>query len=167
MGRNKYLTDEMIEMLNKAYFHEITNSVVYDIIGSHLNVLGLTNLAEFWYDWSQEEKGHATLVREFLEQLNISLKFAQLESIECNLDKSLVEFVYTTVEREYKTTNLYHQLLDEAMNFENSSLLISFLHKMIDEQREETDKANTIFDKIVNIGEDRALLQLFDNSFKK
>ncbi len=166
MPKSKYLTDEVINMLNYAYHHEISNSLFYDYISSYLNVLGFNNLSEYWHEWSIEEKEHGKWVKNFMQDLNILLSPARLEDFAYDLSTSLIEFVNVTSDREDKTTQIYHNLLDVAMELENSGMLIQFVNKMLQEQIEETNKALTIKDQINNIGENKALMQLFDNGFE-
>lgn len=166
MSKNKYITDNMIDKLNYAYHHEISNSIYYDYISSYLDVLGYKNLANYWNEWSQEEKKHSQWVKEFLQNLNIPFSPAQVQTSEYNLNKELLEFVNVTIDREDKTTKLYHDILDIALELENSAMLVQFADKMLLEQIEETNKALTIQDKLTNIGDNKALLQLFDNTFE-
>lgn len=163
---NKYLSDDAILKLNYAYHHEISNSIFYDYIASYLNVLGFDNLSTYWEDWSNEEKKHAKWVKEFLQELNIPLSPSQLEAYTYDLSSSLIEFVIMTIDREDKTTELYQDILNYALELQDNGLLIQFANKMLIEQQEETNKAKTIYDKVVNIGENKALMQLFDNSFE-
>jgi ferritin len=162
----RYLTNEMIAKLNYAYHHEYSNSLFYDYIASYLNVMGFDNLSDFWADWSGEEKKHSQWVKEFLQDLNIPLSPASLENFDYDLNKGLIEFVNITLDREDKTTQLYHDILDVALELENSGLLVQFANKMLIEQTEETNKALTIKDKVSNIGDDKALLQIFNNTFE-
>ena len=165
-GLNKYLTDEIINRLNYAYHHEISNSIFYDYISSYLNVLGFNNLSEYWREWSIEEKEHGKWIKTFLQDLNIPLSPSQVENFDYDINSSLLEFLNITIDRENKTTQLYHEILDIALELENSALLIQFANKMLQEQIEETNKALTIQDRILNIGDNKGLLQLFDNTFK-
>lgn len=119
----------------------------------------------YWNEWSVEEKNHSQWVKNFLQDLNIPLFPAPTESFDYNLNVNLLEFVSVTIDRENKTTDLYHNILDTAMDMENSGMLVQFANKMLNEQIEETDKALTIQDKLTNIGDNKALLQLFDNTF--
>lgn len=164
--KNKYITDSMISKLNYAYHHEISNAVFYDYISSYLDVLGYKNLSDYWEDWAKEEKKHSKWVRTFMQQVGISLSPGQLESFNYDLNSSLIEFINVTMDREDKTTKLYHNILDVALGLDDSAMLVQFANMMLNEQIEETDKAGTIYSKIINIGEDKGLLQLFDNGFK-
>jgi ferritin len=156
----------MIAKLNYAYYHEVTNSIVYDTVASYLNILGFDNLSDFWDDWGLEEKKHSKWVKEFLQELNIPLMKGNLEEFEYDLNKSGIEFVNVTMQREDMTTQLYHDILDTALELDDSALLVQFANKMLIEQQEETSKALTMQDKMSNIGENKALMQLFDNSFE-
>ena len=160
-----YLREETIKLLHIAYTHEISNMLKYDYISSWLDVKGFSKLSNYYKEWALEEKEHSLWVKEFLMDLNIPIKLLSIPEINMDLDSNLVNFADVTLETEDSTTELYEKILDIAHEFEDSAMLIQFANKMLIEQIEETDKANTINDKILNIGDNKSMLQLFDNTF--
>jgi ferritin len=78
----------------------------------------------------------------------------------------IIHFATVTVDIENETSDLYNELLELGEESGNG-FVKKFAYKFLKEQIEETDKASTIFDKVKNIGDNRALLQLFDNTFER
>lgn len=165
--RNNYLSDETIAVLQKAYAHETKNMMIYTEISSWLNTLGFENLSKYYLDWACEERNHSLWIKEFMDSLNIQIKNTPFDYMKFTLDLSnLTNFAVKTLETEDETTKLYDELLQSALDFDDSALLVQFCNKMLIEQIEETNKALTIHDKIMNIGENRAFMQIFDQGFE-
>lgn len=166
MGLNNF-SPEMITYLSKLYVHERHNSLVYSHISNFLNVQGYNNLSKYYEDWSQHEIDHSMTVRAFANEQNLILDmFVDSDDVDVDLTSmSISGFTQVTIDVELKTSELYNTLLDMAIQDDNG-LVKDFAYVFLKEQREETDKANTIFDQIKNIGDNRQALQLFDNTFE-
>lgn len=165
--KNSYLSEETIQKLQQAYVHEIHNMLIYTQISSYLGVNGFKNLASYYLDWAEEERKHSSWVKDFMDSLNILIGNISLESPSLEMDNSsIIGFAQRTLEVENATTLIYDELLQTAMDFDDSAMLAQFANKMLIEQIEETGKANDINDMLINIGDNRPLLQLFDNTFK-
>lgn len=158
---------EMIDYLSKLYVHERHNSLVYSHVSNYLNIQGFKNLSKYYEDWSQHEIKHSKIVRAFANEQNIILNM-YADSGDKDIDitaMSVTYFVDVTVGVEMKTSEMYNHLLDMAIA-EDNGFVKDFAYGFIKEQREETDKANTIHDSIKNIGDDIKMLQLFDSDFE-
>lgn len=157
-----------IEFLGILYRHELHNSYVYAKISNYLDVLGYKNLAEYWISWSNEEKRHSERCLAFANDNNINIDMSiPIEPINVDLsNQALTYFVDLTLETENKTTDLYNQYM-ELGEEDNNPFVRRFASDFILEQQEETGKAYAIRDSIKNIGDNRALLMIFDNTFGK
>jgi ferritin len=155
-------------MIQLAYYHEVTNSLVYNTISVWLNKRGLKNLSDYFAKWASEEIGHSEKVKSLMMSLDIPLIAGKSETSEYLLDSSLIKFVEVSVDREDKTTALYKMISAMAldMNELGSAMLLSFSQDMSKEQIEETDNVMTLYAQILNLGENWAMAQLFDASFK-
>lgn len=165
---SKYLNDDCDQMLQVAFYHEITNSLTYSNIGVWLNKKGLKNLSDYFNNWAKEEFSHSEKVKSFIISLDIPLSFGQSSVPEYGLDSSLQRFIEVAIEREDKTTTLYKQITSMAldMNDLGSDMLHSFSQEMSKEQIEETDNIMTLYAQIKNLGNNWAMAQLFDMNFK-
>ena len=163
---NSYLSESTIKKIQEAYIHEVRNSLIYAQISSYLSVNGYRNLSAYYSKWAEEERGHSMLVKDFMDSLNIMIDGSGIDKLQYQIDfSSLTSFGKTTLEVENQTTAIYDELLQLAMDFDDSALLSVFANKLLSEQLEETAKANDINDMLINIGDNRAFLQLFDNTF--
>lgn len=160
------LTDTMISFLKRQIEHELSNSAIYQKIAMWLDIKGFSNISNYYKDWSLEEKDHAMWVQEFLEGLNIFVSISDIKIPNLDLDSNVTNFVNVTYDTEMLTTKMLEECLEESYKGGNTTLVTVFLlNKMLDEQIEETAKANKIKDTINNIGDNLALLQIFDSNF--
>lgn len=165
--KNSYLNTEAISRLQKAYSHEVKNMLIYTQISSYLGVNGFKKLSKYYSDWAEEERTHSLWVKDFMDSLNIIIENYPIDMPQFEIyNTSLTEFARKTLETENETTLMYDELLQLAMDFDDSAMLVQFVNKMLIEQIEEVGKANDINDMIINIGDNRPFLQLFDNTFE-
>jgi len=164
---SKYLSDDEVKQLQIAYYHEISNSIIYSNLAIYLNSKGLVNLSKYYQDWSNEEKKHSEWVREFMMNLDIPIIGGISSSDNYNLDSSLQEFANVTLQREDLTTKIYKDMMISCldMNQLGDGVFMTFISKMLSEQLEETDKILTLLAKVNNITS-FSDFQNFDNSFE-
>lgn len=158
------LSEIMLNLLERQVCHELQNMYKYQKIAMWLNVKGFTNLSKYFKEWSLEEKDHSMWVQEFLEGLNIFLDFVPtFENVQ--LDDNFKSFLPIVIDTENLTTEYLNECL--AQSYKETSvykyLVTEFiLNKMLKEQAEETDKALTLKDKVENMGNDLAEMQILD-----
>lgn len=157
---------ETIDILSQAYLHEMHNMYSYQKISNFLDVKGYKNLSKYWDDWSKEEYHHAQLVKEFCNNNNILINMdSDISLPDFDLENfPITHFVDVTYDIEQDTNDVYNKMYAYAMGI-NNGFLADFALDFLKEQREETQKANFIRDSIKNIGDNTAILQLFDNTF--
>ena len=158
---------ETIDILSHAYQHELHNMYSYQKISNFLDVKGYKNLSKYWDDWSKEEYGHAQIVKEFCNDNNILINMdSDILLPDFDLENfPMTHFVDVTYDVEQKTNDIYNTMYSYGMDIKNG-FLVDFALDFLKEQREETKKANMLRDSIKNIGDNAAILQLFDNSFE-
>jgi len=159
-------SENIKQFLGRIYRHEVHNSVAYSQISNFLDVEGYKNLAKYYADWSSHETEHSVKVREFCNTNNINIDMSiAIEGLDINLkNMPITHFVIITVDTENETTDLYSELLEMGKN-EKNTFTERFALDFILEQIEETEKALGIFDSVNNIGANKGMLQLFDNTF--
>ena len=145
--KNSYVSEETIKKLQLAYNHEVKNMLVYTQIANYLGVNGFKNLAKYYLIWANEERQHSLWVKDFMDSLNILMESNPFETFSFDINnQSIISFAQKTLEVENSTTLIYDELLQSAMDFDDSAMLIQFANKMLIEQIEETGKANDIND---------------------
>lgn len=156
----------MLDLIKRQIEHEFDNMYKYQKISMILNIQGFENLSKYFKKWADEEKSHALWCQEFLEGINMYVDFNINSNTSLSIDNSVLSLVELVLETELKTNDMLDECLEESCLEGNSKIIMAFIeNKMIQEQIEETDKANTLLDKIKNIGNDKAFLQLFDSEF--
>ena len=160
-------SEEIIDYLGVLYRHERHNSYVYSKISNFLNVEGFKKLSKYYEEWSNHEMEHSILVRNFCNSNNIIIDMSKpIDGLDINLEiLPITHFSIVTVDVENETTDLYNDLLKMGHEIDNG-FIKKFAYSFLEEQQEETDKALTLYDSIKNIGDNRSLLQLFDNTFE-
>jgi len=163
-----HFSEEILKHLSVLYRHELHNSYVYSKISNFLNIEGYENLGMYYEDWASEEQEHALVVKEFCESNNICIDMSiPIDGLDIDLKiMPIIHFATVTVDIENETSDLYNELLEMGEESGNG-FVKKFAYNFLEEQIEETGKASTIFDKVKNIGDNRALLQLFDNTFER
>ena len=156
-----------IDYLGQLYRHERHNSYVYSQVSNFLNVQGYKKLAKYYEDWSQHEIEHSMKVRDFANANNILIDMNQdIKPLDMDLsNQSITTFAKITVDVENETSEMYDVYLKMGIK-DGNSFIQRFCYDFQLEQIEETDKATSIFDSVKNIGDNRSMLQLFDNSFE-
>ena len=160
-------SDKILQHLGVLYRHERHNAYVYSKVYNFLDVMGYKNIAKYYLEWSNHENTHAELVLDFANTNNIHIDMSiPIDPLDIDLiNLPISHFATLTLDVENETTELYNQFLEMGEE-DNNTFVRRFSLDFILEQMEETDKANTIKDRINNIGNDKALLQLFDNTFE-
>jgi ferritin len=159
-------SEKLIEFLGVLYRHELHNQYVYYKISNYLDVLGFKKLADYYRDWANHEKDHSEKVLSFANDNNLHIDMTiPVNPIYVDLSSHpLTYFVQLTMDTENATTDLYNQYL-ELGEEENNPFVRRFSLDFILEQQEETGKAYDIYDSVMNIGDNKALLMLFNNTF--
>ncbi len=159
------LIEKIEKALNKQIKIEAESSQIYLAMASWAEIQGLSGVAEFMYDHSDEERMHMLKIVKFINERGghaivpaleaPAVKFGSFKDMfetlfkhEVFVSKSINDLVHISLEeRDYATHN--------------------FLQWYVAEQIEEEALARTILDKINLIGDDKGGLYLFDNDVKQ
>jgi ferritin len=156
------LSQELNDAINSQIQHELLNQNKYLQIASYFANLQLMNLSNYFTKQADHEFSHAKL---FIDHLNARIGGKVLiESVEApNLTISSIEDVGNIyVETEQGTTEAIEDLYNFAME-SKSFIDLPFLSKMLDEQIEEEDSAQSFKLKSSMVKD----IVLFDATFEK
>ncbi len=156
------LSQELNDAINSQIQHELLNQNKYLQIASYFANLQLMNLSNYFTKQADHEFSHAKL---FIDHLNARMGGKVLiESVEAsNLTISSIEDVGNIyVETEQGTTEAIEDLYNFAME-SKSFIDLPFLSKMLDEQIEEEDSAQSFKLKSSMVKD----IVLFDATFEK
>ncbi len=158
------MTSTVLDMLIGQMGHEMQNSILYSNIESLLKFEGLENLAHHFHHQVEEEFNHANMIAHFLDDRNemFTMPTIQTMSFEDYDVRRIIEFY---VAREQETTNSIEAVLKQSL-LDGDMLSYDFLLKFVSYQREEEATAQSLYDKIIPISENKGMLILFDNTYK-
>ena len=154
------LTKKMTELLNKQIELEAMASQVYLAMASWAEVEGLEGTARFFYEHSDEERGHMLRLFHYINERGGHAIVPSLKSVPTKY-KSVEDACTHLLEHEVKVTESINNLIDHTLGAKDYTTH-HFLQWYVQEQLEEERLARQILDKIKLIGSDKAGLFLLD-----
>jgi len=158
------LSNSLEQLLNDQITHEMTNSKKYRIVTAWLRKEGYEGLASYFDKWSKEEDDHARWVQGYLMDRNACVDVPATEEVLMDF-KDLVEVADFVQRTEVETSGLLYKIMEVAKT-ENCYMTQDFiLNKMIHEQIEEEDKAQTLVDLANKSRGDIAAILVIDQKY--
>lgn len=155
------LSDNIISKLNYRIQQEEMSSRIYFGMANWLEFIGYTGAAKLWNKYSEEEKGHAKIVVDYLLDLNILPNTPELEEPQTEF-KSLEQIIALSYKHEVDITNQCKELA--SISFKEGDFMTFVLaQKFVTEQVEELKKTQLWIDKLSLFGNDKIALRLLDN----
>jgi ferritin len=164
VSKSPLITDECVKYLNYRIEQEDYSSRVYLAMSMWLDDKGYVNAAKLWKKYSEEERGHADMAREYLLDLGI-------RPITSLLNKPVQEFsglpqiIRDSLEHEIEITNQCKELASHAMKM-GDHMLYQLAATYLKEQIEEVGKAQNWVDQLESFGEDKIAMRLLDHEMK-
>ena len=153
------ISDHLASLINRQICREIESSQIYRNMHGWLRYNGYEGFAKKYKEYYLEELKHADMFMDHLLDRNGIL---ECSCIECCTDdyNSILNIVEKTLEHEQFVTSS----ITEVYNSVNDTDLISkqFLYKMLNEQIEEEEKAQTLVDRVKLAGNDRSAILVLD-----
>lgn len=161
----KFLSDNIIKMLNHRINSEELSSRIYLSMHLWLEDKGYFNAAKLWKKYSDEELKHADWSREHLLSFNIRPDTMPLSPVP-NDFKGLGDIIRQTLEHETLVTQECQELA-LACQKENNVVTYTLAHKYCSEQVEEMQKAYDLINLLDVYGEDKLALALLDHELER
>ena len=159
------LSTRLEQMLNDQIAHELLNSKKYRVICAWLRREGYEGLASYFSKWSKEELDHADWVQDYLMNRNACVDIPETDAVEMSF-KSVLEIAEYVMDTEVETTRLLYQIM-EASKMENDYMTCDFIQtRMVHEQVEEEDKAQTLLDLAIKAKDNVAMLMMIDEKYE-
>lgn len=155
------LSQSMQEALNNQVRLEASSSQAYLAMASWCEIqAGLDNIAEYFYQQSEEERLHMLKLMRFINERG---GFALVPALEQPIvtHKGLKSMFEEFLKHEINVSNSINELVDLALK-EKDYATHNFLQWYVSEQIEEEKSARILNDKLEMIGEDKSGLYLFD-----
>jgi len=156
------ISPSLNDIFNQQIIHEYRNQLIYTQIESLFEVLQLKNIAKYFHEQSEHEKGHGDMIVQYLnDRTGGKVNIGEVDAPEISeFDLENIASMYVSVEEG--TTESLESIYEFAL--ENKSFIdLPFLSDMLKEQVEEEDSAN-VFALNIKMVKD---LVLFDKSFEE
>lgn len=158
------VTKKIEQALNKQIELEASSSQFYLAMASWAENQGLSGVAAFFYQHSDEERLHMLKLIKYLNERGGKAVIPALEQPPKDF-KSLQYAFDNLLKHEIMVSNEINKLVDICLK-EKDYTTHNFLQWYVSEQIEEEALARTILDKLNLIGNDKGGLYLFDRDLQ-
>ena len=154
-----FLTEKTIAALTAQVGHEFANALQYIAIANWFESEDLRLLAKLYYKQSDEERGHAMKISQFLIDSGVKVKIPELGSF-INDFANATEAAQLAFDAEVRTTDQIHALvaLAEEQKCPSAS---QFLQWFVQEQVEEIATAQRNLNVIKKSGNNVFLMEAY------
>jgi ferritin len=154
------LSEKIETLLNDQVRKEFYSAYLYLSFEAYFSMRNLNGFAHWFRVQAMEERDHAVIFINYLNQVGGRIKLQQIDAPEWDF-KSIEEVLNKTLEHEQSVTKSIYNIADQAID-ERDHKTGSFLKWFIDEQAEEEANAEQNLDKIKLVGENdgRGILML-------
>lgn len=154
------ISEKMEKLLNDQIQKEFYSAYLYLSFESYFTSRNLNGFAHWFRVQAMEERDHAIIFVNYLNQVGGRVKLQSLEAPEWDF-KSIEEVTIKQLEHERFVTSSIYNIADQAIE-ERDHKTNSFLKWFIDEQAEEESNAEENLSKIRLVGENdgRGILML-------
>lgn len=158
------VTKKIEQALNKQIELEASSSQYYLAMASWAENNGLSGVAAFFYQHSDEERMHMLKLIKYLNERGGKAVIPALE--QPPKDFKTLQFAFDNLlKHEVMVSNEINKLVDICLK-EKDYTTHNFLQWYVSEQIEEEALARTILDKLNLIGNDKGGLYLFDRDLQ-
>lgn len=161
VGKNPMIDDSCISFLNYRVQQEDLSSRIYLAMSLWLNNNGYLNAAKLWKKYSDEERGHADIARDYLLNMGVQPATPPLEQPQDTF-MGLPEIIRKSHEHEIKISMQCQELANHALK-DGSHMLYELALHYLREQNEEMGKTQDLVDQLNAFGEDKIAMRLFDH----
>lgn len=140
----KFITQDVIDILNYRIQQEQYSSKVYESMSLWLANAAYLNMAKVWEKFSKEELEHAELAKEYLLSFNIMPELMTIDEPP-NDFTSAVDIIQKTFDHEVQVTEQCLELTNKAMEWKDWTLF-ALGQKYNEIQRVEMDESYNLVD---------------------
>ena len=151
LRRQMILNVDVVDMLNQQIEMEMKASSKYLAMASWCDQRELRNSAKFFYDQSEEERGHAMKIFKFVNDNGGSAVSPTVSEVPHEYE-SLKAVFEASLDAEISVTKYIHNIFKTARKVEDFTSEL-FLRWFVEEQAEEEEKIRDILDLIDLMGD--------------
>jgi ferritin len=154
----KFITQEVIDLLNYRIQQEQYSSKVYEQMAAWLQNASFLNCAKVWSKFSSEELEHSEIAKDYLLSFNIMPELMVIEEPVNNF-KDLKDIIQKTFDHEVLITTQCLDITNKALEWKDWTLF-ALGQKYNEIQRVEMDEVYNLVD-ISNLSNDNLILDKY------
>lgn len=158
------LDKKVIELLNSQINKEFFSAYLYLDFANFFESKGLEGFANWYKVQAQEERDHAMLFYQYLQNNNHRVDFQAIGKPDVEME-SLMDPLKAALAHEEYVTDSIHTIYTAAQEVHDYRTL-QFLDWFVKEQGEEETNANNLITKMELFGSDAKGLYMLDNELK-
>lgn len=159
------LDKKVIELLNDQVNKEFYSAYLYLDFANFYKDKGLDGFANWYQIQAQEERDHAMLFIQYLQNNNVSVSLEAITKPDKKCKELKDPLIFALQHEEY-VTSLIHAIYDAAFTIKDYRSM-QFLDWFIKEQCEEETNAHDMINKYDLFGNDSKGLYMLDNELKQ
>ena len=158
------LDKKVKDLLNNQVNKELYSAYLYIDFANFYEENGLDGFANWYMVQAQEERDHALLFRQYLQNNGEKVTLEAIAKPDKDLTDSLTVLKYGLEHEEY-VTSLIHNIYDAAYNVRDFRTM-QFLDWFVKEQLEEEKNADDLIKKMELFGNDPKSLYMLNSEMK-
>lgn len=154
------LNEKVAELLNTQINKEFYSAYLYLAFANYFSDEGLDGFANWYNVQAQEERDHAMLIRQYMQNNDAPITFEAIDKPDSEF-KSHMEVLEAGLEHERYVTGLINNIYGAAYDVKDFRTM-QFLDWFVKEQGEEETNATDLIKKMNLFGSDPKSLYLLD-----
>ena len=154
------LKEKVAQLLNEQINKEFYSAYLYLYFSNYYTEKGLNGFANWYKIQAQEERDHAMLIMQYMQNNDAIVTLEAIEKPEMDL-KENIDALKAGLEHEHYVTSLINNIYDAAYT-EKDFRTMQFLDWFVKEQGEEETNASDLVRKMELFGTDPKSLYLLD-----
>ncbi len=155
------LDKKVVELLNQQVNKEFYSAYLYLDFSNYYSDEGLDGFANWYKVQAQEERDHAMLFIQYMQNNGEKITLEAIEKPDVELTSAKV-VLEAGLEHEQYVTSLIHNIYDAAYSVKDFRTM-QFLDWFVKEQGEEETNADNLVKKYALFGDDPKSLYMLDN----
>ena len=157
------MNEKIEKLLNEQINKEFYSAYLYLDISNYYDSLDLDGYANYYMIQAQEERDHALLFLQYMQNNGLTITFKAIEKPDQVFD-SILKPLEVAAEHERYVTSLINNIYHECY-IDKDYRTMKFLDWFVDEQMEEEDSADTMINRYKLFGQDPKGLYLLDQEY--
>ena len=157
------MNDKIAALLNQQVNKEFYSAYLYLDMSNYYDDLDLDGYANYYNIQAQEERGHALLFMQYMQQNSVKITLEAIDKPD-KVYASVIDPLVAAAEHERYVTALINDLYHEAYEAKDFRTM-QFLDWFVKEQAEEEDNADSMINRYKLFGGDPRGLYLLDQEY--